>query len=72
MEKFRGDVKKMTEILFAEEPFSGYKNKINIWAVEAVSADSGTDIPGEKIYLNTVLNSSFYTFNLDRYLTLRY
>jgi len=69
MEKFRGDVKKMKEILFAEEPFTGYKNKINIWAVEAVSADSGTDIPGEKIYLNTVLNSSFYTFNLDRYLT---
>lgn len=69
MGKFRDDVRKMADVLFAEPPFSDYKDKINIWAVEAVSADSGTDIPGDKIYLNTVLNSSFYTFGTDRYLT---
>jgi len=69
MGKFREDVKKMADILFAEAPFTDYTDKINIWAVEAVSSDSGTDIPGEKIYLNTVLNSSFYTFGTDRYLT---
>jgi hypothetical protein len=69
MPKFREDVKKMTEVLFTEAPFSDYRNKINIWAVEAISEDSGTDIPGEKTYGNTALNSSFYTFNLDRYLT---
>ncbi|HUV00723.1 MAG TPA: M64 family metallopeptidase [Bacteroidales bacterium] len=67
--KFREDVRKMAEILFAEVPFSDYRDKINIWAVEAISEDSGTDIPGEKIYGNTVLNSSFYTFDLGRYLT---
>ena len=69
MIKFRDDVKKMADYLFTEAPFSEYKDRINIWAVEAVSADSGTDIPGEKYYVNTVLNSSFYTFDLDRYLT---
>lgn len=69
MGKFRDDVKKMADILFSEAPFSDYREKINIWAVEAVSADSGTDIPGDRIYLNTVLNSSFYTFGTDRYLT---
>ena len=69
MQKFRDDVKKMTGILFNEAPFSDYRDRINIWAVEAVSEDSGTDIPGEKIYENTAVNSSFYTFNLDRYLT---
>lgn len=69
MQKFRQDVKKMADLLFREAPFSDYKNKINIWAVEAVSEDTGTDIPGEKIYNNTVLNASFYTFDLDRYLT---
>jgi hypothetical protein len=69
MNKFREDVKKMADILFAEAPFSDYRDKINIWAVEAVSSDSGTDIPGETIYNNTVLNSSFYTFGTDRYLT---
>lgn len=69
MGKFREDVKKMADILFDEAPFSDYKNKFNIWAVEATSQDSGTDIPGENIYTNTALNSSFYTFNIDRYLT---
>ncbi len=69
MGKFREDVKKMADALFAEAPFSDYKDKINVWAVEAISHESGTDIPGEKIYANTALNSSFYTFDLDRYLT---
>jgi hypothetical protein len=69
MGKFHGDVKKMTEALFLEKPFTDYKDKFNVWAVDAVSQDSGTDIPGEGIYVNTALNSSFYTFDLDRYLT---
>ena len=67
--KFRTDVKMMADALFIEAPFREYKDKFNIWAVESVSQDSGTDIPGEKLYANTILNSTFYTFNLDRYLT---
>jgi hypothetical protein len=69
MLKFREDVKKMADILFAEPPFDTYQYKFNIYAVEAVSAESGTDIPGEKSYVNTAVNSSFYTFGTDRYLT---
>lgn len=69
MGKFREDVKKMATVLFAEEPYSSYKDKFNIWAVEAVSAESGTDIPGDRKYVSTALNSSFYTFGTDRYLT---
>jgi hypothetical protein len=69
MPKFRADVKRMADILFAEPPFNEYKNRINIWAVEAVSRESGTDVPGENIYVNTALNTSFYTFDIDRYLT---
>lgn len=67
--KFREDVKKMADVLFAEPPFDEFKNKINIYAVEAISEETGTDIPGEQIYNSTALNASFYTFNLDRYLT---
>jgi IgA Peptidase M64/Peptidase M64 N-terminus len=67
--KFREDVRKMADILFAEAPFADYKDRFNIWAVEAISQDSGTDVPGENIYMNTALNSSFYTFDIDRYLT---
>ncbi len=69
MEKFRNDVKRMAEILFAEAPFDKYSDRINIWAVEAPSHESGTDVPGEGIYLNTALSASYYTFDVDRYLT---
>lgn len=69
MDKFREDVKKMADVLFAESPFTEYKDRFNIWAVEAISQDSGTDVPGENIYVNTAVNSSFYTFDIDRYLT---
>jgi len=69
MGKFRDDVKRMADFLFNEPPFNEYRNRINIWAIEAVSQESGTDIPGEKIYINTALNSGFYTFDVDRYLT---
>jgi len=69
MEKFRNDVKRMAEIIFAEAPFDKYKDQINIWAVEAPSQESGTDVPGEGIYVNTALSSSYYTFDVDRYLT---
>lgn len=69
MGKFRADVKRMADILFEEAPFDKYRERINIWAVEGPSQESGTDVPGEGIYVNTALNSSYYTFDVDRYLT---
>jgi hypothetical protein len=69
MEKFRADVKRMADILFLEAPFDKYQGRINIWAVEAPSQESGTDVPGEGIYVNTALSASYYTFDVDRYLT---
>ncbi len=69
MDKFHGDVKRLAGILFNCEPFRSYRKNINIWAIDAVSEESGTDIPGEGIYRKTVMNSSFYTFDLARYLT---
>lgn len=69
MRKFRNDVKKVAKYMLARDVYKPYADRINIWAVEAVSHDSGTDNPGKGIYRNTVLNSSFYTFNIERYLT---
>jgi len=69
MGKFRKDAGRLADILFKEAPYNEYKDKFNIRAVEAVSEESGTDVPGEHIYVNTALNSSFYTFDVDRYLT---
>ena len=69
MEKFRADVKRVTGYIFDVPPFDKYQDRFNIYALESVSEDSGTDVPGEYIYKNTAVNTTFYTFDIDRYLT---
>lgn len=69
MNKFLKDAQRMTSYLFDEEPFKMEKNKFNVVAVLTPSVESGTDIPGEGIYKNTCFNSTFYTFDVPRYLT---
>ncbi len=68
MNKFVEDANKMIEYMFEYEPYQSYKEKINIWLVKSESKESGTDIPGDSIYKETILNSSFYTFGSERYL----
>lgn len=69
LDVFKKDVKKMSEFLFQSAPFDQVKEQFNIWAVLSTSEESGTDIPGGGIWKNTVLNSHFYTFGSERYLT---
>lgn len=69
MDKFRKDVDKFTGYLFDIEPYKSRKNDFNIWAVESVSQEEGTDIPNKDIWKKTVAESNFYTFRSDRYLT---
>jgi len=69
MGKFVQDARRLTDSLFAVLPFSQMKEYFNIYALKTPSAESGTDIPGERIYRNTLYNSSFYTFDISRYLT---
>jgi hypothetical protein len=68
MDKFKSDCDKFTAGLFTFAPYTQNRDKFNIRAVMAPSAESGTDIPGDKIWINTLLNSSFYTFDSERYL----
>ena len=69
MDKFRSDVKRMADYLFAQEPFTAYRNDINIWAVESPSEHSGPTNPRANIWNRTAVSSSFNTFGIDRYLT---
>ena len=66
---FYKNVKQISDYLFDTEPFNSNKEKINIWAVAAISLESGTDIPQDKIWKSTALNTNFYTFGSERYLT---
>lgn len=69
MDKFRADARRFTEYLFTMAPYNRHKEDFNIWLVESVSEESGTDIPHEDVWKKTVANSNFYTFRSDRYLT---
>ena len=69
MVKFRKDVQRFTQYFFNCSPYKENKNKFNIKAIEAPSADSGVDIPADSVWKNTIVNSGFYTFDSERYLT---
>ena len=68
MDRFKADCDKFAAGLFTFEPYTKNRDKFNIRAVLAPSAESGTDIPGDKVWKKTILNSSFYTFDSERYL----
>ncbi len=71
MKKFLADSERLTDSLFSFSPFKENKDKFNVWIVEAPSINSGTDIPGHDIWKETVLNSNFFTFDSERYLTTK-
>lgn len=68
-DKLMTDAKRFAGYLFDYSPFKENKDKFNIRAVKVISEESGTDIPGKDIWKNTAVNSTFYTFDSERYLT---
>ncbi len=68
-DKFINDCKRFVGYFFEVEPFKSNKDKVNFHAVEAWSEESGTDIPSENIWKNTILSTHFSTFGYERYLT---
>lgn len=69
MPVFIKDCRIAMEALFAHEPFKSMRQRFNIIAVKASSAESGTSEPSKGIWKNTALHSHFDTFYSDRYLT---
>jgi hypothetical protein len=68
MDLFEEDCIKFAGYLFNSSPFRENKDKFNFWGIKAPSAESGTDIPAKDIWRKTLVNSMFYTFDLERYL----
>ncbi len=69
MKKFRTDVLRVMSYITGKPPYNKYVDRINIYAIESIAQQSGPDIPGEHVYSNTPLNTSYYTFDVSRYLT---
>lgn len=71
MDKFEADIKRLTDYLFTIPPYNTHREDFNLHAVLVPSVESGTDIPGQGVYKQTAFNSTFYTFDAERYLTTR-
>ena len=69
MSKFLLDAQRITDNFLNTSPYSDFRNRFNFYAILSPSVESGVDIPGKNIYSNTDINSSFYTFGMDRYMT---
>ena len=68
-DKFIADAHRFAEALFKTAPYDQRRQDFNVWAVAIDSEESGTDYSGKGIYKNTALNTGYYTFGVDRYLT---
>jgi hypothetical protein len=68
MDLFWQDCEKFKGYLFGASPFNDCQKKINIRGIGAISKESGVSLPGEKIFRNTALGVSYYTFGSERYL----
>lgn len=64
---FIHDCQEFADILFSFEPYTTYKKNFNIRGILAPSKESGSDIPADTIWNKTLMNSSFYTFDSERY-----
>lgn len=68
MDKFRQDAARFAEVILGTEPFRGHADRINVWAVESPSRESGVDEPRKGIFRDTALSMTFDTFGSPRYL----
>lgn len=64
---FINDCQQFAAHLFSFEPYTKYRDHFNIRGVLAASKDSGSDIPADSTWKKTLLNTTFYTFDSERY-----
>jgi hypothetical protein len=66
-EKFRADVRRLTEALFAVEPFKSHRGDFNVRAIDVASPASGVTDPRTGAWRKTPLGLSYNAFDSERY-----
>lgn len=69
-DKFHADCRRLMDSLFTMEPYRSRKDDFNISVLDVISEESGTDVPNHGIWKDTAMGSHYFTFYIDRYLTL--
>lgn len=67
MGTFIKDCIDFSSTLFSFQPYDKYADRFNIRGVLAPSMESGNDIPADSIWRRTLMSTSFYTFDSERY-----
>ncbi|MDX1583150.1 MAG: IgA Peptidase M64 [Thermoanaerobaculia bacterium] len=67
-EKFHRDAKRLTEALFAEEPFKSRRDDFNVRAIDLPSAESGISRPRAGKFRRSLTGSQYNIFDSERYL----
>jgi hypothetical protein len=67
--KMLKDAGRFASMLFEHEPFGSRRDAFAVTLVQAFSNESGADEPRKGIFRDTLLGTSFNTFDSERYLT---
>ncbi len=67
MGKFIADCQLFTDQMLAFEPYASLKDQFNVRGVLAPSLQSGNDIPADSVWKKSIMNTSYYTFDSERY-----
>jgi hypothetical protein len=70
LNQFTNDAKAILNYMQSGPPFDAYRNYFNGYAISVASAESGADHPLSAIYRNTYFNSTFYSYGIERLLTI--
>lgn len=68
--RFEQDAKRLTDALFNVSPFKENKSLFNVRFVKVPSEEQGTDLPHKNIWRKTAIDTRFYTFETDRYISV--
>jgi hypothetical protein len=69
LEKYRRDARRFAAILLADPAFAAHRGLVNVWGLETPSRESGPDEPRKGVFRDTVVGTTFNTFDSERYLT---
>jgi len=66
--KCEKDAHRLTNILFATEPFKSRRSDFNVWAICATSAESGITRPSTGIHHQSAIGATYDAFGTERYI----
>ncbi len=65
--KFEKDARRLTDLLFAVEPFKARRNDFNVWALCPAAEESGISRPSNGVHRRSPLGTTYDAFGSERY-----